>query len=79
MPQLLVRNVSDEVVRRLRERAKAHNRSVEAEHRAILEEAVRTPTVTMAEWAKRLQGTVLAEFDAAELRNDEPPREHDWP
>jgi antitoxin FitA len=37
MAQLLVRGLSEETVRLLRERAQAHGRSVEAEHRAILE------------------------------------------
>ena len=80
MAQLLVRNVSEETVRLLRERAKARGRSVEAEHRAILEEAVGAASpLTMEAWAKRLQGTVLTELDAAELRHDEPPRDFDWP
>lgn len=37
MAQLLVRNISDEVVRALKTRAASHGRSVEAEHRALLE------------------------------------------
>jgi plasmid stability protein len=77
--QLLVRGLNEETVRLLRERAKAHGRSVEAEHRVILEEAVGEPTITTEEWARRLQGTFLAELDAKELRGDEPPREFDWP
>lgn len=36
MAQLLVRNIDDEVVRRLRLRAAHHGRSAEAEHREIL-------------------------------------------
>ena len=79
MAQLLVRGLSEETVRLLRERAKAHGRSVEAEHRAILEEAVVTPAITGEEWAERLRGTFLAELDARELRGDEPPRNFDWP
>jgi plasmid stability protein len=79
MAQLLVRGLSEETVRLLRERAKGHRRSVEAEHRAILEEAVAAPTITTEEWAERLSGTVLAELDARELRGDEPPRNFDWP
>ncbi len=79
MAQLLVRGLSDETVRLLRERAKAHGRSVEAEHRVILEEAVAKPAITGAEWADRLSGTFLAELDPNELRGDEPPRNVDWP
>lgn len=36
MGNLLVRDVPDELVRRLKERARAHGRSAEAEHREIL-------------------------------------------
>ncbi len=37
MAQLLVRNVDEAVIQALRSRAKAHGRSTEAEHRALLE------------------------------------------
>ena len=40
MAQLLVRNLDEEVVRKLRLRAASHGRSVEAEHREILRQAV---------------------------------------
>ena len=41
MPQLLVRNLPDRTHQALRERAAEHGTSLEAEVRAILEEAVR--------------------------------------
>lgn len=41
MAQLTVRNLSTEVVRALKRRAAAHDRSAEAEHRAILESILR--------------------------------------
>jgi antitoxin FitA len=41
MPQLLVRNVPSDVVEALKRRAAEHGRSAEAEHRVILEEALR--------------------------------------
>ena len=41
MGQLLVRDLDDEVIRRLKQRAVAHGRSTEAEQRAIPEAAVR--------------------------------------
>lgn len=41
MPQLLVRDVPADVVEALKRRAAEHGRSAEAEHRAILEEALR--------------------------------------
>jgi plasmid stability protein len=40
MAQLLVRNVEDGLVARLKARAAAHGRSVEAEHREILRTAL---------------------------------------
>jgi antitoxin FitA len=43
MPDLLVRGVDDELVRALKERAGAHGRSAEAEHRAILTAALARP------------------------------------
>ena len=78
MAQLLVRGISDETVRALKERAREHGRSAEAEHRAILEAAVAQP-LTTAEWAKRLRGSFLADLDADDLRSNDPPREFDWP
>ncbi|CAG9269943.1 FitA-like ribbon-helix-helix domain-containing protein [Paraburkholderia unamae] len=43
MANLLVRNVDESLVQSLRERAAAHGRSAEAEHRDILAKALRTP------------------------------------
>lgn len=43
MPNLIVRNLDEALVRKLKCRAAAHARSAEAEHRAILE-AVLAPT-----------------------------------
>jgi antitoxin FitA len=43
MPDLLVRGVDQELVRALKERAAAHGRSAEAEHRAILAGALARP------------------------------------
>lgn len=40
MAQLIVRNVDSTLVRKLKERAAAHGRSAEAEHRRILEDAL---------------------------------------
>ncbi|MEK0082098.1 FitA-like ribbon-helix-helix domain-containing protein [Benzoatithermus flavus] len=78
MAQLLVRGLSEETVQALRERAKAHGRSVEAEHRAILEEAVGKPSTTEELIATLREMTWLAALDPAKLRDDEPPREFDF-
>ena len=43
MPNLTVRNLSEEIHRALRMRAARHGRSTEAEVRTILEETVRPP------------------------------------
>ena len=43
MADLLVRGVDEELVRALKERAGAHGRSAEAEHREILAAALRRP------------------------------------
>jgi antitoxin FitA len=43
MADLLVRGVDEEIVRALKERAGAHGRSAEAEHRAILAAALTRP------------------------------------
>lgn len=40
MAQLIVRNIEEEVVQALKERAVRHRRSAEAEHREILREAL---------------------------------------
>ena len=40
MAQLIVRNLDEEIVARLRQRAARHRRSTEAEHREILREAL---------------------------------------
>lgn len=55
MATLLVRNLDDDVVRRLKDRASANGRSAEAEHRAILEDALK-PKMTGAELWERLRG-----------------------
>ena len=44
MAQLIVRDLDDEVKEQLRQRAKRHGRSMEAEVRSILQNAVREET-----------------------------------
>jgi plasmid stability protein len=43
MAQLIVRNLDEEIVTRLRQRAAKHRRSTEAEHREILRQALLRP------------------------------------
>jgi hypothetical protein len=54
MPSLLVRKVDPELIESLKRRAAANHRSVEAEHRAILQQALR-PVVTGEELLRRLR------------------------
>ncbi|MBB6254343.1 FitA-like ribbon-helix-helix domain-containing protein [Nitrospirillum iridis] len=55
MAQLLVRQVDDAIVAALKTRASAHGRSVEAEHRAILEQALRPGPTDFAQRAAELR------------------------
>ena len=55
MPQLLVRNVPEETVAALKRRASANGRSVEAEHRALLEEALPSDVTAWLERARELR------------------------
>ena len=55
MGQLLVRDLDDEVIRRIKQRAAAHGRSTEAEHRAILEAAVLATGEPPIEASRRLR------------------------
>jgi len=41
--QLMVRNLDDQLVKALKQRAAKHNRSAEQEHREILQAALRGP------------------------------------
>ena len=55
MPQLLVRDVPLDVVEALKRRAAEHGRSAEAEHRIILEEALRPGRADFWEEAAKLR------------------------
>ena len=55
MASLHVRNVDDAVVAKLKERAAHNGRSAEAEHRAILSEALDLGTASFDELAARLR------------------------
>lgn len=43
MAQLMVRNLSEDLVKALKQRAAKHNRSAEQEHREILQSVLRGP------------------------------------
>lgn len=73
MAQLLVRDIDDEIVRLLAQRARSHGRSAEAEHKAILESVLRDDRSAFADKAEQLvaelQGRVHA-GTAAMIRAD---------
>jgi plasmid stability protein len=74
MATLVVRQVDEELVRPLKERARTHGRSAEAEHRAILSEALRPVTTGAELWAAmRGEGPWLDEaFDERLRAMDQP-------
>ncbi|HEY1961401.1 MAG TPA: hypothetical protein VGG69_03195 [Rhizomicrobium sp.] len=55
MAQLLVREIPDTLVSELKKRAKKHGRSAEAEHRAILEAALKPPADDFWKEADRIR------------------------
>lgn len=50
MPQLLVRHVPPDLVQALKRRAAENGRSAEAEHRALLQQALDPPAAKEAVW-----------------------------
>ena len=78
MGQLLLRNVDDDLIRRLKERAAAHGRSAEAEHRAILERALRPGGDSFVERAARWRRLTAGRetTDSAELIRADRDRDH---
>lgn len=56
MPQLLIRNLDDETIQRLKSRAKSHNRSLQGEVKLILEEISRQPDELPMTIAEQWQG-----------------------
>ena len=57
MAILIVRKLDDDLVQRLKARARAHGRSAEAEHRLILQEVFSPkPKMTGAEFWEALRG-----------------------
>jgi plasmid stability protein len=90
MAQLIVRRLDDDVKERLKARAKKHGRSLEAEARAILEDAANGAPAKPRPKEKKGFGTVMAErfkdigftgdekreFDKAikEMWHNNPPR-----
>lgn len=74
MAQVLVRDLEPEVMERLKERAKRHGRSLEAELRCILREAGQTAAVTpdVARLQALFEGRTFT--DSAELVREDRER-----
>jgi plasmid stability protein len=66
MAQLTVRNVSEQVVRALKQRAAAHGRSAEAEHREILRKALAEGEADFQARAGALRRRLRSSVDSAE-------------
>jgi len=62
--QLLIRDVPEALVFALEERAATNGRSAEAEHRQILEEALRSGRNEFRERAARLRAATAGRIDA---------------
>ncbi len=73
MAQLIVRNLDDDLVRRLKQRAAEHGRSTEEEHRQIL----RT-TLFSEGFVERLLDMPDVGDDGDFARDQSPPRAVDW-
>ena len=67
MTQLTVRNVSEQVVRALKQRAAAHGRSAEAEHRELLRKALVPEQEGFAARARALRQRLRSSVDSSEL------------
>jgi antitoxin FitA len=77
MGQLIVRGLDDRLIQALKQRAARAGRAAEAEHRAILEQALRGETETFAEAAARLRArTPPQTTSSADLIRRDRDRDH---
>jgi antitoxin FitA len=77
MGQLIVRGLDDRLIQSLKQRAARAGRSAEAEHRAILEQALRPETEPFAAAAARLRArTPPQATDSAALIRQDRDRDH---
>lgn len=76
MPSLSVKNVPEETLDRLRERAKRNHRSLQGELLTILEEVLKPRKLTVDEFVERARGSGLQTPDesTAIIRNDRDSR-----
>jgi plasmid stability protein len=76
MTNLSIKNVPEELVARLRERAREHHRSLQQELMVILEEAVRPKTMSIDEVYERIKelGVQTDSESVAMVREDRDAR-----
>lgn len=67
MSQLTVRNINEQVVHALKQRAASHGRSAEAEHREILRETLMGKTLDFAARAKKLRQKLRSSIDTTDM------------
>lgn len=69
MPQLLVRDLSEETISRLKRKAKAHGRSLQGEIKLIIEEASLKSMEEAKALAKKIQTGLAGKFfsDSSDL------------
>lgn len=75
MANLLVRGVADEVAEALKALARAHGRSTEAEHRALLEQALARPRRRTFAEALLAMPNVGIDADFARVEDKDPARD----
>lgn len=77
MGQLIVRGLDDRLIQSLKQRATRSGRSAEAEHRAILEQALASEVESFADAAARLRATMKPFVPtSAELIRQDRDRDH---
>jgi plasmid stability protein len=67
MAQLTVRKVNEQIIRALKQRAAAHGRSAEAEHREILRAALLDSELDFAAEARAMRGRLRSAGDSSDL------------
>jgi len=76
MAQLTVRSLNERIVRALKQRAAAHGRSAEAEHREILRTALLEGELGFAARAEALRTRLRSSIDSSELIRADRDRDH---
>ena len=76
MPGLTIKNIPDEMLMRLRERAQGHHRSLQGELMAILEDAVESRQLTISEVYQKVKklGLKTGDDSTAIVRGDRDAR-----